>query len=229
MDYILSGLFQAIQLLIHGDAETYSAATATLKVSTGSMIASLLIGIPAGFFLGHHDFPGKKPVRTLVDTLMSLPTVLIGLLVYALLTHRGPLGHLGWLFTLKGVAIGQTLLALPVVIALTAACIESMDEKLRITLISLGADRKQVVLSTLWEARYGILSASMNAYGRVMTEVGIAMMVGGNIKWHTRTITTAIALETSKGQFVGGIALGLILVAIAAVVNISLSFLRNRS
>jgi tungstate transport system permease protein len=85
------------------------------------------------------------------------------------------------------------------------------------------------VLSTLWEARYGILSASMNAYGRVMTEVGIAMMVGGNIKWHTRTITTAIALETSKGQFVGGIALGLILVAIAAVVNISLSFLRNRS
>ncbi len=95
MDYILNGLFQAIQLLIHGDAETYSAAAATLKVSTGSMIASLLIGIPAGFLLGHHDFPGKKPVRTLVDTLMSLPTVLIGLLVYALLTHRGPLGHLG--------------------------------------------------------------------------------------------------------------------------------------
>ena len=126
-------------------------------------------------------------------------------------------------------AIGQTLLALPVVTALTAATIESMDEKLRITLISLGADRKQVVLSTLWEARYGILAASMNAYGRVMTEVGIAMMVGGNIKWHTRTITTAIALETSKGQFVMGIALGLILMAIAAIVNISLSFLRNRS
>jgi tungstate transport system permease protein len=145
------------------------------------MIASLLFGIPTGFLLGLHDFPGKKPVRTLVDTLMSLPTVLIGLIVYSLLTHRGPLGHLGFLFTLEGVAIGLTLLALPVVVTLTAASIESMDEKLQTTLISLGADRKQVVLSTLWEARYGILAASMNAYGRVMTEVGIAMMVGVGI------------------------------------------------
>jgi len=229
MDYILNGLLQAIQLLIHGDAETYSAAAATLKVSTTAMIVSLLIGIPTGFLLGHHDFPGKKPVQTLANTLMSLPTVLVGLLVYALLTHQGPLGHLGMLFTLAGVAIGLTILAIPVVIALTAASIESMDKKLRTALISLGADRKQVLLSTLWEARYGILAASMNAYGRVMTEVGIAMMVGGNIKWHTRTITTAIALETSKGQFVMGIALGLILLSIAAVVNISLSFLRNRS
>lgn len=229
MDYIQNGLFQAILLLIQGDVETYSAAAATLKVSTGAMIAGLFMGIPVGFYLGHCDFPGKKFVRTLVDTLMSLPTVLVGLLVYAFLTHRGPLGELQWLFTLQGVTIGLTILALPVVIAMTASCIESMDEKLRITLVSLGADRRQMVLSMLWETRYGILAASMNAYGRVTTEVGIAMMVGGNIKWHTRTITTAIALETNKGQFEMGIALGLILLAIAATVNISLSFLRNRS
>jgi tungstate transport system permease protein len=115
------------------------------------------------------------------------------------------------------------------VIALTAAAVESIDEKLRITLISLGADKKQIFYSTIWEARYGLLAAGMNAYGRVLTEVGIAMMVGGNIKWHTRTITTAIALETNKGQFEMGIALGLILMGIAGIVNFSLSFLRNRS
>jgi tungstate transport system permease protein len=228
MDFLISGLMQAIQLLIHGDPETYSAVTATLKVSTGAMIASLIMGIPSGFLLAYHDFIGKKYLRTLVDTLMAFPTVLIGLLVYGLLTHRGPLGNMGLLFTLRGVAIGQTLLAFPIVTALTAATIEGMDERLRITLLSLGAGRHQLILSTLWEARYGILAAAMSAYGRVVTEVGIAMMVGGNIKWHTRTMTTAIALESSKGQFETGIALGLILLAIAGIVNISLSFLRNR-
>lgn len=229
MDFIIDGLLQAIQLLLNGDGETYSAVSATLRVSTYSMAASLLIGIPLGFLLGHNDFLWKKHVRTITDTLMSLPTVLVGLLVYAFLTSRGPLGEYGLLFTLEGIAIGQTILALPIVIALTAAAVESIDEKLRITLISLGADKKQVFYSTIWEARYGLLAAGMNAYGRVLTEVGIAMMVGGNIKWHTRTITTAIALETNKGQFEMGIALGLILIGIAGIVNFSLSFLRNRS
>lgn len=229
MNFLLDGLLQAIQLLITGDGETYSAVSATLRVSTYSMAASLLIGIPSGFLLGHHNFLWKKHVRTIVDTLMSLPTVLVGLLVYAFLTSRGPLGEYGLLFTLEGIAIGQTILALPIVIALTAAAVESIDEKLRVTLISLGADKKQVFYSTIWEARYGLLAAGMNAYGRVLTEVGIAMMVGGNIKWHTRTITTAIALETNKGQFEMGIALGLILMGIAGIVNFSLSFLRNRS
>jgi tungstate transport system permease protein len=229
MNFIIDGLLQAIQLLINRDGETYSAIYATLRVSSYSMAASLLIGIPIGFLLGHHNFPGRKHVRTLTDTLMSLPTVLVGLLVYAFLTTRGPLGKYGLLFTLEGIAIGQTILALPIVVALTASAVESMDEKLRITLMSLGASRRQVLYSTIWEARYGILAASMNAFGRVLTEVGIAMMVGGNIKWHTRTITTAIALETNKGEFVTGVALGIVLIAIAFIVNFSLSFLRNRS
>ncbi len=229
MDFIIDGLLQAIQLLLHGDGETYSAVSATLRVSTYSMAASLLLGIPLGFLLGHNDFLWKKHVRTIVDTLMSLPTVLVGLLVYAFLTSRGPLGEYGLLFTLEGIAIGQAILALPIVIALTAAAVESMDEKLRVTLVSLGASRRQVLYSTLWEARYGILAASMNAFGRVLTEVGIAMMVGGNIKWHTRTITTAIALETNKGEFATGVALGIVLMAIAFIVNFSFSFLRNRS
>jgi tungstate transport system permease protein len=228
MNFLLEGFFQAFQLLLSGSAETYSAIWATVKVSSYSIASSLLIGIPLGFCLGYFDFGGKKPLRTLVDTLMALPTVFIGLLVYALLTHRGPMGHFGLLFTLPGIAIGQTILALPLVIGLGATAVESMDQKLRLTIMSMGANRRQLVVSTLWEARHGLLAGSIAAYGRVMTEVGISMMVGGNIKWHTRTITTAIALETNKGQFGMGVALGLVLLAIALCVNVLVSFLRRR-
>jgi tungstate transport system permease protein len=228
MDFLSEGFFQAINLLASGNPATYSAVWATVKVSSYSIGCSLILGIPLGFFLGYFDFRGKKPLRTIVDTLMALPTVFIGLLVYAFLTHRGPLGNFGLLFTLPGIAIGQTILALPIVIGLSATAVESMDQKLRITIMSMGANRSQLFLSSLWESRHGILAGAIAAYGRVMTEVGISMMVGGNIKWHTRTITTAIALETNKGQFGMGIALGLVLLSIALCVNISVSFLRRR-
>ncbi len=229
MDFLLDGLVKSILLLLSGDAETYSAVWATLRVSGLSMAVSLILGIPIGFILGHLDFAGKKPIRLVVDTLMALPTVFIGLLVYAFLTQRGPLGDLGLLFTIPAIAVGQAVLALPIVIGLTATAVEGMDEKLRVTLISLGANRRQLFLGTLWEARHAILAGAIAAYGRVMTEVGISMMVGGNIKWHTRTITTAIALETNKGMFAMGIALGLVLLTIAFLVNASVSFLRRRS
>ncbi len=228
MEFIFQGFSKAIQLLFGGNIETYSAVFITIKVSSSSMFASLVIGIPLGFLLGYYDFKGKRQVRIVVDTLLALPTVFIGLLVYAFLSQRGPLGNLGLLFTLPGIAIGQTILALPIVIALTAAAVEGMDEQLNVTLISLGANRRQLLLSSLWEVRYGIVAAGVTAYGRVLTEVGISMMVGGNIKWYTRTITTAIALETNKGQFAMGIALGLVLLAIAFIVSISVSFLRKR-
>jgi tungstate transport system permease protein len=159
---------------------------------------------------------------------MSLPTVFIGLIVYAFVSRQGPLGHMGLLFTLEGIAIGLTILALPVVISLSASAVESTDASLRTTLLSLGAGNRQLMLGTLWEARHAILAGALAAYGRVMTEVGIAMIVGGNIKWHTRTITTAIAMETNKGQFAMGIALGLVLLLIAFIVNGSVSFLRKR-
>jgi tungstate transport system permease protein len=228
MDFLSEGFFQAFHLLLSGNAETYSAIWATVRVSSYSIGSSLLLGIPLGFCLGYFDFSGKRPLRTVVDTLMALPTVFIGLLVYAFLTHRGPLGNFGLLFTLPGIAIGQTILALPIVIGLSATAVESMDQKLRIAIMSLGANRRQLFLSTLWETRHGILAGSIAAYGRVMTEVGISMMVGGNIKWHTRTMTTAIALETNKGLFGMGVALGLVLIAIALCVNVSVSFLRRR-
>lgn len=229
MNFILDGFHQALLLLLSADEETFSAIRATLIVSGYSMGFSLLLGIPMGFFLGHFDFKGKKSIRTVVDTLMSLPTVFIGLMVYAMISSRGPLGDWGLLFSLPGIALGQAILALPIVTGLTATAVESVDQKVRITILSLGANRRQLFFSSLWEARHGILAGSIAAYGRVMTEVGISMMVGGNIKWHTRTVTTAIVLETNKGKFGMGIALGLILLLIAFGVNLSVSFLRRRS
>ncbi|MFO7599044.1 MAG: ABC transporter permease [Candidatus Desulfacyla sp.] len=229
MEFIVSGFLKALVLLTSGDAETYSAIFATLRVTTASMAASLLLGIPLGFLLGHHDFPGKRQVRIVVDTLLSLPTVFVGLMVYAFISSRGPFGGMGLLFTLPGIAIGQAILALPIVISLVATATQTTDSNLRTTLISLGAARRDLLLTSLWETRHGIVTAGLVAYGRVMTEVGISMMVGGNIKWHTRTITTAIALETNKGLFAMGIALGLVLLLIAFSVTLGVTFLRRRS
>ncbi len=228
MDFITSGFVQAIYLLASGDSSTWSAVAATLKVSTGSMLLSMAAGLPCGFLIGYFDFKGKRPLRTVLDTLLALPTVFIGLLVYAFISSRGPLGEFNLLFTLGGIAVGQTMLAFPIVTALTASTIEAIDPQLKLTLISLGAGKKNILATCLWEVRFGILAAAVTAYGRVMTEVGISMMVGGNIKWHTRTITTAIALETGKGMFANGIALGVVLITIAFGVNLSLSFLRKQ-
>ena len=228
MNFLLEGFFQAFHLLIIGNDETYSAIWATVICSSYSITCSLIAGIPLGFCIGYFNFKWKQSVRTIIDTLMALPTVFIGLLVYAFFTYRGPMGGFGLLFTLPGIAIGQTILALPIVIGLSATAVESMDQKLHIMIMSMGANRRQLFLTTLWEARHGLLAGAIAAYGRVMTEVGISMMVGGNIKWHTRTITTAIALETNKGQFGMGVALGLVLLIIALCVNISVSFLRRR-
>jgi tungstate transport system permease protein len=228
MDYILDGLLQALMLLATGHPETYSAIWATMGASTMSIVASLAIGAPLGFVLGYASFPGKRPVRTVVETLLSFPTVLIGLLVYAFLTRKGPLGDLGLLFTLPGIAIGQTILGSPIVIAMTATAVENLDRRLHPTLLTLGAGPSQVLLTSLWEARFSLMLAAMAAYGRIVSEVGISMMIGGNIKWHTRTITTAIALETGKGEFAMGIALGVVLMVIAFIVNLATFGLRKR-
>ena len=229
MNYLLDGLATAGQLLAAGDPETFSAVSATLKATCLAMAAALLAGLPAGFFLGYRSFPGKRAVRAVVDALMAFPTVVIGLLVYAMLSRRGPFGDLELLFTLSGVAMGLTLLAFPMIVSLTASAVEQMDSRLRLTLLSLGADTRQLLLGVLWESRHGVLAGAVAAFGRVVSEVGIAMMVGGNIKWHTRTITTAIALETGKGEFAQGIALGMVLLAIALGVNAFLALLKRRT
>ena len=182
MDFIQEGFFQAVALLRNRDPATYSAISVTLRASGMAMAVSLLLGLPLGYLLGYFDFRFKKQIRIVVDTLLSLPTVFIGLVVYALLTRNGPLGETGLLFTIPGIAVGQAILALPIVIALTATAVEASDRNLRITLMSLGANRFQIAKSTLWEVRLGLLAAAVTATGRVLTEVGISLMVGGNIK-----------------------------------------------
>jgi tungstate transport system permease protein len=229
MEYLLQGFLQGFKLLFSGNPEAYSAIWATVYASSLSMACSLAIGVPLGFLLGYNDFPGKKVVRTIVDTLLSFPTVVIGLVVYAFLTRNGPMGGTGLLFTIPGMAIGQTLLGLPIIIAMTANAVESLDRRLPQTLITLGATPTQMMWATVLEARYSIMLAAMAAYGRIVSEVGISMMVGGNIKWHTRTITTAIALETGKGEFAVGIALGMVLLTVALLVNIGAAGLKKRA
>jgi len=229
VDYLWEGLLTAFALLFSGDESTWSAAWATVKVTALSMGISLAVGIPLGFILGYAEFPGRKGLRLCSDTLMALPTVLIGLLVYAFICRRGPLGELGLLFTLRGIAIGQAMLAIPIVASLTAQALESQDRRVRETLLTLGASRFQMALGCLHEARHSVMVAGFNAYGRVATEVGISLMVGGNVKWQTRTITTAISLETGKGEFATGIALGLILLLMSFGVNLALWFFRQRA
>ncbi len=228
MDFILDGLARGLILIFSGDEATFSAVSATLRSTALAMAGALGLGIPLGFCLGHFDFRGRRAVRLVVDTLLAFPTVVIGLIVYALITRRGPMGEMELLFTIPGMAMGLVLLGLPIVIALTASAVESLDARLRDTALTLGAGPWRLAMTSLREARFAVILAAATAFGRLASEVGIAMMVGGNIKWHTRTITTAIALETGKGQFAEGVALGLVLLAIALGVNVLLVILRKR-
>jgi len=228
MDYLIEGFFGAFTLLLQGHAETYDAVFTTIKVSSLSILISTIIGLPLGFLLSYYNFPGKKHIRAVVDTLLSLPTVVVGLLVYAFITNKGPLGSFNLLFNTSGIVAGQVILILPLVVSLSATGIDGLDARLKSTLISLGANPRRILLSTLYEARFAAMTAAAAAYGRAISEVGISMMIGGNIKWHTRTITTAIALETGKGEFAMGIALGIVLLMISFTVNWTLSFFKKR-
>ena len=228
MNLFTDGFDQAIDLLISGNTSVYSAISTTITVSSWSLMISLLIGLPLGFALGYYNFPGKSIVRTFVDTLLALPTVVIGLIAYTMLSQAGPFGEYNLLFSQQAIIIGQIVLGLPIIIALTATQVESVDKRLYTSLKGMGANSYQILIATLVEARFGLMTAAMTAYGRIITEIGISMMVGGNIKYHTRTVTTAIALETGKGEFVTGIALGLVLFAVALIVNIALSQLKRK-
>ena len=210
------------------DDATTSAISATLTSTGCALIVALLLGLPAGFLLGYTQFPGKRFCRLISDTLLAFPTVLIGLIVYVFITHRGPLGQFGLLFTIPGMVIGQAILALPIVISWTAQAVENLDGRCRETLLTLGASSSQVALLTIKEIRYDLGMVCVTAFGRVVTEVGVAMMLGGNIRYSTRTMTTAISLETSKGEFAQGIALGLVLLLIAFVINLLLAWFRRK-
>ena len=228
MGYFSDGMNKALDLLLHMDDPTFSAIEATLTSTSCALIIAMILGLPLGFMLGYTTFPGKKFLRLVSDTLLAFPTVLIGLIVYVFITYRGPLGQFGLLFTLPGMVIGQCILALPIIVSWTAQAVENLDGRCRQTLLTLGASPVQVALHTIREIRYDLGMVCVTAFGRVVTEVGVAMMLGGNIRYSTRTMTTAISLETSKGEFAQGIALGIVLLLIAFLVNTLLAWFRRR-
>jgi tungstate transport system permease protein len=228
MDYLIEGLQQALMLLVTFDAETYSAIFISLKAASTSTALSIAAGVPAGFLLGYYDFAGKTILRNIVNALLALPTVVVGLMVYMFITRRGPFGEYGLLFTVPAVVIGQAVLILPIVIALTASALETLEDNFKENLISLGAGRMQCAVTALYESRYALYSAFITAFGRAFSEVGVSMTLGGNIKWETRTITTTIALQTSKGEFGLGLALGMVLISIALFLNIMTGKIRGR-
>ena len=227
MDFLLNGFTEAFNLLLNGNLETYSAIKATLYTSSVSILLAVLVGFPLGFMLGFYDFRGRKILRLLSDTALAMPTVAIGLILYAFITRNGPLGSLNLLFTLKAVMLGQFVLALPIIISLTASVVENMEKKHYLTILNLRLAPAKLVCRVLYELRYALMVVIATAYGRIVAEVGVAMMIGGNIKYFTRTITTAVSLETNKGEFAMGIALAMVLIFIAFLVNLAIFALKK--
>ncbi|EJR8915436.1 ABC transporter permease [Campylobacter coli] len=219
MDYILEGFTQALFLLFNADESVISTIKTTLFSSSISIVLSLIVGFPLGFALGFFEFKLKRFIKLIVDTSLSFPTVAVGLILYALISSRGPLGDLGLLFTVKALILGQFVLALPIVIALFSNLIENMNKKHFLLIKSLHLSTLKLVMTIIYELRFALVSVVALAYGRIVAEVGVAMIVGGNIKYDTRTITTAISLETNKGEFASGIALALVLIFIAFILN----------
>ncbi|WP_462110178.1 tungstate ABC transporter permease TupB [Campylobacter concisus] len=227
MDFLLNGFTEAFNLLLNGNLETYSAIKATLYTSSVSILFAVVVGFPFGFILGFYDFKGRKILRLLSDTALAMPTVAIGLILYAFITRNGPLGSLNLLFTLKAVMLGQFVLALPIIISLTASVVENMEKKHYLTILNLRLAPAKLVFCVLYELRYALMVVIATAYGRIVAEVGVAMMIGGNIKYFTRTITTAVSLETNKGEFAMGIALAMVLIFIAFLVNLAIFALKK--
>jgi len=210
--------------------EVFSIMGVSLRVSLCATALAMLVSIPAGFLLAINSFRGKRLLVTIINTLMALPTVVVGLLVYILLSRSGPLGFLGILYTPTAIVVGQFILALPIITALTYTAVSSVDERVRKTAESLGANPLQASWMVLKEGRLGIVAAVIAGFGRVIAEVGSAIMVGGNIRGYTRTMTTTITTETAKGNFVLGLTLGVILLIVALSINtIVVNFLGRRS
>ena len=229
MNFLLEAFYSAFRLIIGFDTDVGQVLWTSLEVSTLATLFASLIGVPLGLLIALNRFRGRQALLLLLNTSMALPTVVVGLFFYALLSRRGPLGDLGLLFTPQGITLGLFALALPLVVNLSLAAIQGMDVRLFLTCKLLGANPVQQAWMILKEARFAVMAAIVMAFGRVISEVGIAMMLGGNIKGFTRTMTTAIALETSKGDFEFGLVLGMVLLTVAFAVNALLFLLQKEN
>ncbi|GLS82157.1 ABC transporter permease [Paraferrimonas haliotis] len=226
-DSWLEVMQQALTLLITFDADLWAIISVSFSVSLAALLITIVPCIAAGFLLAYARFPGRWLLSNLIYTMQTIPTVVIGLLVYLLLSHQGAWGDLRWLFTQKGMILGQILICAPILIAMSQAAFTSLDRRAWETARTLGANALSAIFMLLKELRIAILVAVVAAFSRILTEVGCSMMVGGNIAHHTRNIPTAIALETSKGDFAQAIALGMVLLFLSLIFTFSLGMLRG--
>lgn len=229
MDLFTDSFHSAFLLLISLDAALLTIVGVSLKVSISSTLFASIVGIPLGFTIAFSKFYGKRFVLTCLNTLLALPTVVIGLVVYSFISRQGVFGSLGLLYTQQAIVIGQFILIVPIITTLTISAISRIDKRYRRTALTLGANRYQMAWVVFKEGRYGILAAVIAAFGRVIAEIGISMMLGGNSKGFTRTMTTAMALEYDKGEFVLAVALGIVLMSLAFTINLLFHFFQGRS
>ncbi len=202
------------------DVAVVEIAGRSLQVTLSALAISALLGIPSGAALALAHFPGKRFVTALVYTGMGLPPVVVGLAVYMLLSRSGPLGNLGWLFSMQAMILAQVIIATPLVVGITMSSVLGVDPELRPQLRALGATRRQITHTILVEARFGVLVGLVAGFGSILSEVGAVMIVGGNIDGRTRVLTTAIVLETSRGNFDLALALGAVLLSLSLLANI---------
>lgn len=229
MELLVDSFLSAILLIVSLDSEMLSVVMVSLNVSGISTLLASLMGVPLGFIIAFESFKAKRIVIVFLNTMLALPTVVIGLFVYSFISRRGILGSLDLLYTQKAIIMGQTILILPIVTTLTIAAISRIDKRYRKTAMTLGANRRQTACVIFREARFGIVAAVIAAFGRVIAEVGISMMLGGNAKDFTRTMTTAMALEYDKGEFVLAVALGIILLLLSFGINFVFHFFQGRT
>ncbi|MGL1930376.1 MAG: ABC transporter permease [Desulfotalea sp.] len=229
MGLLYDSILSAFWLFVELDPDFLVIVGVSLKVSFFATIIASILGIPSGLLIAYSSFPGKRFVLTCLNTLLALPTVVIGLLVYSFISRRGMFGEFELLYTQGAIVVGQVILIWPLVTTLSIAAITKLDPRYRITALTLGASHIQMAITVLKEAKYGICAAIVAAFGRVIAEVGISMMLGGNAKGFTRTMTTAMALEYDKGEFVLAVALGITLMTLAFIINMVFHFFQGKT
>lgn len=228
MGFLIDSFLSALLLLWSLDPELLIVMIVSLKVSLTSTLIASVIGIPSGFFIATGEFRGKRMLITLLNTLLALPTVVVGLLVYTFLSRKGIFGPFDLLYTQRAIIVGQVILIIPIVTTFTISAISRIDNRYRETALTLGATALQTAWVIIREARFGVVAAVIVAFGRVIAEVGISMMLGGNARGFTRTMTTAMALEYDKGEFVLSVALGIVLLAVSFTVNIVFNYFQGK-
>jgi tungstate transport system permease protein len=228
MDSILEGFRKAFLLILHLDPELLKIIFLSIQVSGAALLIATTLGLTVGAVIGLRKFPGRGLIISLLNSFMGLPPVVVGLFVYLILSRSGPLGFMSLLYSPTAMIIAQTILAFPIVAALSHSSIIKVDPLMKQASLTLGATHFQVSVTVMNEARYGIMAAVIAALGRVMAEVGAILIVGGNIAGYTRVMTTTIALETDKGEFELAIALGIILLVISFLINIALYLIQKK-